>query len=98
MPDLKQREWIYIMKPTAYGISCDICGGDNIDWSEFEHRIWCYDCEKDTPGNGSIFDGPIPINICSILNISFDRICLKTKRILRMKNMGDHLEWVPKSE
>ena len=75
---MEKRTWCYCMKPTAYEISCDLCGGTNIHWSEFEHMIWCYDCEKDTPGNPGIFDGPIPIKLCEMLGMSFDRIDLTT--------------------
>jgi hypothetical protein len=72
--DLVLRTSCYCQKPTVYEISCDICGGQNITWSEFEHLIWCYDCQKDTPGDGGIFDGPIPVNLCKMMGISFDKI------------------------
>jgi len=94
---MKKRKWVYIMKPTAYEISCDLCGGSNIEWSEFEHMIWCYDCEKDTPGNEGIFDGPIPVEVCKMLGISFDKINLKTKTRRYMKVCKDgHLRWYKK--
>ena len=79
---MKKRTWCYVMKPTAYEISCDLCGGINIHWSEFEKMIWCYDCEKDTRGNGGIFDGPVPLKLCEMLGMSFDRIDLKTNKRL----------------
>jgi hypothetical protein len=72
--DLVSRTSCYCQKPTVYEISCDLCGGSNITWSEYEHMIWCYDCQKDTPGNGGIFDGPIPMNLCEAIGISFDKI------------------------
>jgi len=85
------------MKPTAYEISCDLCGGSNIEWSEYEHMVWCYDCEKDTPGNGGIFDGPIGLELCRILGISFDRIDLKTETRRYMKACRDgRLRWYKK--
>ena len=90
---MKKRKWCYIMQPTAYEIVCDICGGSDITWSEFETRIWCYDCEKDTPGTGGIFSGPIPINLCALMGISFDRIDIKTQEIIKMKEVGDRLVW-----
>ena len=84
------------MQPQAYEISCDICGGNNIVWSEFEGHIYCYDCKKDTPGNGGIFDGPIPLEVSKILGISFDRINLKTKKRLYIREIGNKLVWGPK--
>ena len=78
MADLIKRTDCYCMKPTVYEISCDLCGGSNITWSEYEHRIWCYDCQKDTPGNGGIFDGPIPMHLCEVMGISFDKIEIAT--------------------
>ncbi len=92
---MNKRKWYYVMQPAAYEMSCDICGGNNITWSEFEKMIWCYDCQKDTPGNGGIFDGPIPINVCQILGVSFDRIDIATGKILIMREIEGNLEWLP---
>lgn len=92
---MKKRTWCYAMKPTAYEISCDICGGHNITWSEYEKRIWCYDCQKDTLGNEGIFDGPIPINVCQILGFSLDRVDIKTGKRLVMQEINGKLEWMP---
>lgn len=75
---MKKRKWVYIQKPIQYEISCDKCNGTNIDWSEFERMIWCYDCEIDTRGNAGIFDGPIPLQGCELLGFSLDRIYFKT--------------------
>jgi hypothetical protein len=74
---MKKRKWIYVMKPYEYSIQCDKCGGNNIEWSEFEHMIWCYDCNVDTDGNGGIFDGPIPWGAAKLLGLSFARLYLK---------------------
>lgn len=73
------------MRPTAYEISCDLCGGGNLDWSEFEGCVWCQNCKKDTPGNGGVFDGPIPLEVCKVLGISFDKVNLKTRQRLYIK-------------
>ena len=81
------------MQPSAYEISCDICGGTNITWSEFQKMIWCFDCKKDTPGSGGVFDGPIPIHTAEMLGLSFDKIDLKTGKRLPMKIIGDHVKW-----
>ena len=90
---MKKRKWVYILKPTAYEMSCDLCNGNNITWSEYENMIWCYDCEKDTPGNGGIFSSPIPIQLAKMFGLSFDRIDLKTKEILYMKVGKKRLYW-----
>jgi len=81
----KLRTWCYAQKPSSYEIKCDLCNGDNLDWSEFYGQIWCYDCKKDTPGTGGIFDGPIPLEVSKMLGVSFDRINLKTGKLLKMK-------------
>ena len=90
---MKKRTWIYIQPPTAYEISCDICSGHNITWSEFTGCIWCYDCQKDTPGSNSIFDGPIPYEVTKLVGISFDRIDLKTGKRLYMKIKDGKILW-----
>lgn len=69
------------MKPYQYEISCDKCNGTNIEWSEFEHMIWCYDCKIDTVGNGGIFDGPIPVMATELLGISLARYYFKDKTV-----------------
>jgi len=87
----KKRTWIYILPPAAYDIECDRCKGSNLAWSEWAHKIWCFDCEKDTPGTDGIFDGPIPYEITKMLGISFDRIDLKTGKRLYMKVKDDKI-------
>jgi hypothetical protein len=82
---LNRRRWVYIQDAPAYEIKCDRCGNPHVTWSEYRHLVWCWMCLKDTPGDGGIFDGPIPMQICKILGISFDRIHLKTGRILKMQ-------------
>lgn len=91
--ELIKRDSCYCQKPTVYEISCDICGGINITWSEFEHMIWCYDCKKDTPGNPGIFGGPIPSEVCKMLGISFDKIEILTGDRLYEHNDGERIWW-----
>jgi hypothetical protein len=79
---LKKRTWHYIQKPIEYEITCDKCGGHNTWWSEFEGMIWCYDCKVDTRGTPGIFDGPIPVGVCSVLGISFDRLDMTTGKVM----------------
>jgi len=91
---MRKRKWSWIMKPTSYEMVCDICGGHNIAWSEYEHMIWCYDCQKDTPGSGGIFDGPVPIGVCELLGLSFDRVDLKTgDRLYLHITKNNKLSW-----
>lgn len=83
---LRKRKWCYCLSPTAYDIFCDKCQGDNITWSEFEHKIWCYDCKIDTEGTGGIFDGFIPVQLTKILlgDHCFDKIDIETGRRMKM--------------
>ena len=90
---LKRRDWIYTQHPTVYNISCNYCGGTDIDWSEFEGRIWCHDCHCDVPGSCGVFDGPIPVEICEMLGVRFDRLDLRTGKLLRMTIECDKLMW-----
>ena len=90
---MKKRTWHYCMRPAVYDISCDLCGGTNIEWSEFERRIWCYDCQKDTLGNPGIFDGPIASELCAIFGISLDRIDIESGKRLKMTVVKDRLVW-----
>lgn len=69
-----KRTWCYVQPPAVYSIQCDCCGGNNIMWSEWEKLIWCYDCQIDTPGTLGIFDGPISVELCKMLGISFERV------------------------
>ena len=78
---MKKRKWIYIQHPTVYEIFCDICNGTNIDWSEYEHMIWCYDCQKDTRGTGGIFNGRIGIHVCELLGMHFHRYHIEKNEI-----------------
>ena len=77
----KKRLWYYVQNPSCYSIVCDKCQGTNIEWSEYDKLIWCYDCKIDTKGTAGIFDSPIPVGACELLGISFDRYYIKTKKI-----------------
>ena len=91
------RERVFILEPARYDIRCDLCGGANITWSEYEHLIWCYDCEKDTAGTGGIFDGPIPLGAMELFGLSLDMVDLKTgQRFTPVVNKDTHkIEYVP---
>ena len=88
-----KRETCLCQKPIVYEVKCDKCDGRNTTWSEYEHMIWCFDCEIDTPGTGGIFDGPIPIHTCEMIGISFDKIRLADGKILKMKEGRERLTW-----
>jgi hypothetical protein len=75
---MEKRTWMYILPPAQYEIACDICAGANIAWSEWEHMIWCYDCQKDMPGTPGVFGGPIALGVMEMLGLSLDRIDLAT--------------------
>ena len=95
---LKKRKWCYAHAPGSYDITCDICGGSNIMWSEYEHMIWCYTCEKDTRGTEGIFDGPIPDEICKLIGLTFDRIDIKTGKRLYQKTKNGKMVWEAMNE
>lgn len=93
---MKKRKWIYVQPPMAYGVFCDLCGNPYVEWSEFEHMVWCWRCLKDTPGTCGIFDGPVPFGDASkILGICFDRIDLKTGQWLTAKIEDDKVIYEP---
>ena len=98
---MKKRTWHYILPPTAFDMRCDKCWegdlsdgtGTNITWSEFEHMIWCFDCEIDTEGFAGVFDGPIPMYASRMLGITFDRFNMETNQIERFNI--ETCEWDP---
>ena len=95
---MNKRKWCYAYNPKKFGIECDKCSSDNIEWSEFEHKIWCYDCKEDVDGTGGIFDGPIPVQTTQLmLNINFNRINLETNT-LEIAVFGDGLEYISEEE
>lgn len=99
MVELTKREWCYCQSPAMYDIACDLCNGMNNTWSEYEHLIWCYDCQKDTPGNGGIFNGPIGRELSKLLGISFNRIEIATGDMLYMHDTEDgHIYYDKNSE
>ena len=89
---MKKRKWCYINHPGAYDIACNKCGGSNLHWSEWEHMIWCYDCEEDVPGTGGIFDGPIPMGIAGLMGFSFNRFYLASPdKMFKPVHSGNYL-------
>jgi hypothetical protein len=90
---LVKRDWCYCQKPAVYEVSCDLCGGDNTTWSEYQGRIWCFDCVRDTRGTGGVFGGPIPLAACELMGLSFDRIRLSDGKRLRMMISHNGISW-----
>ena len=85
MKQLEKRKFVYCQQPQIYEVGpCLKCGGYNITWSEFVKHLWCYDCEIDfIPQHWGIFDGPIPLYAAQVMGISFDRIEIATKNIIK---------------
>jgi len=79
---LRMRTWHYVQKPAEYDIQCDKCHGSNLWWSEYEGKIWCYDCLLDVDGTEGVFGGPIPIELAGVLGMSFDRWDMVNKQVL----------------
>ncbi len=98
MNKMKKRKFHYICPPADYAIRCDKCGSINIEWSEYEHMIWCYDCKVDTEGSGCIFDGPTPWGAMQMLGIPLDRWNMKKQRIEYIRLCGDKLKWFARRE
>lgn len=85
-----KRTHIYVQHPDVYDIICPNKNEDNfdhkIDWSDLENHIWCYECNDDIflpDDKAGIFSGPIPVGISKMLGISFDRINIETKEIVK---------------
>lgn len=74
---LEKRTWVYAGTPASYGIAGCPCGNNDCQYSEYVDHLWCEKCKKDfVPEHWGLFDGPIALEACEILGISFDRIDL----------------------
>lgn len=92
-----KRIWHYVQNPKEYEIECAKCGGHNIEWSEWDGHIWCYDCKKDikiTKRTNGVFGGPIPIQAAALVGMCFDRWDMVNKQILTWDDKKK--EYVPK--
>lgn len=98
---MQKRTWCYLQSPKVYGISSCQCGNVDTQWSEYKEHLWCEQCQKDfIPENMGIFDGPIIVETCFLLGISFDRLNLETNRVekfnretVNWEESGDSLEY-----
>jgi hypothetical protein len=77
-----KRTWVYAGPPSMYEISGCKCGNNDVQWSEFTRHLWCDKCSIDfIPEHNGIFDGPIGVETCWMLGITFDRINIETGQI-----------------
>jgi len=95
---MKKRTWHYICNPWSYEITCDRCGGHNIEWSEYEHMIWWYNCQVDTHGTEGIFDGPIPFELMKMLGSPLDRWNMETQQVEYIHIIDGHVKWLPEKD
>ena len=89
---MKKRKWVYVQPPSAYGVSCNLCGGE-VQWSEYRRKVWCWRCLKDVPGTPGLFGGPIAIEVCEMLGVCLDKIDLATGKRLYIKIKGSDVIW-----
>lgn len=75
---MNKRKWCFASPPADFGIKCDICGGDNLAWSEYEDLVWCFDCKIDTKGTENLLSGPVPVEVAALLGINLTKINLST--------------------
>jgi hypothetical protein len=83
MAELIKRTWCYVQPPRKYDMPRCACGNENTQWSEYAKHLWCDVCKVDfIPEHNGIFDGPIPVQLCSLMGIKFDRIDLETMELV----------------
>jgi len=82
MTELKKRTWVYLMQPDGFDISPCECGNRATQWSEYENHLWCANCKSDfVPEHWGILDGPVPVGLCKLMGLTFDRLNLITGEI-----------------
>lgn len=86
MAELEKRTWHYLQQPSSFEIAPCACGNADTQWSEFKGRLWCDRCAVDfIPAHNGVFDGPIPVHVCGLLGISFDRFNMETQQVERFE-------------
>jgi len=96
--ELTKRVDCYIQEPPSFCISgCPQCQDTkNIVWSEFEDHVWCPECEIDyIPEHWGILDGPVCVQICGLMGISFDRFRIDNGAYLRWDT--EQHDWIEDS-
>lgn len=94
---LKKRTWCYVQRPKDYEVAGCACGNHDPDWSEYKDRVWCAKCKIDfEPEHWGILDGPVPVHASELLGIYFDRINLKTNKLMKDWEGKSHYRLQPK--
>lgn len=91
-----RRTWHYLLGPNEFQTSgCTCCAGHNITWSEFKDRLWCFDCELDfEPEHWGVLDGPIIMEVCALMGITFERVNMELNRLERPVLFGNRIiDW-----
>lgn len=79
---VERRTWHYLQSPIVYEMAACACGNADTQWSEYAKHLWCSRCCIDfVPEHAGIFDGPIPVNLCAMMGISFDRMNMETGKV-----------------
>ena len=79
-----KRVWCYVGKPSMYELPGCTCGNPHVVWSEYVDHLWCPNCKVDfIPMTKGLFDGPIGIEVCRLLGITFDRYEIATGRVVK---------------
>ena len=81
---MKKRTECYICNPVDLELHCPNNENHKITWSEYEHHIWCYDCNKDIKYKPGLA-GPIPIKLAKMLGIDYRKYNIKTGKIIPNK-------------
>lgn len=60
------------------------CGNENLQWSEYEKHVWCNKCNIDfVPESNGILDGPIMIETCDLMGITFHSFDMTSNQIVK---------------
>lgn len=86
---MEKRTWHYVLEPFRFDMHCDKCEGTNITWSEYVHKIWCYDCKIYTEGFKGVFGGPIPVYGAELMGLCFDIYNMETGKIEKLIKESD---------
>jgi hypothetical protein len=80
----RRRSWVYVSSPRDMEFGpCSRCGGNNIEWSVYYPFVWCWDCFDDVrPEHYGVIDGPVGVEICKLIGISFDAFDLLTHSVI----------------
>ncbi len=83
MEEKVKRTWHYIMKPQdLFEVQCTKCKGINLEWSEWDDHIWCFDCEIDFNDYDHI-SGPIPVMAAYMLGMTFDKFDIVNQKLIK---------------